>query len=215
MTNGGTERGTRGRWTSVGLAVVFLASCALFKGTGSDIPAKSALVLCEESTTGPMGEAVTPTPDPKDFGRLLSEQLMADGWTVRIPPTGPLPPGPMEARQLGLDAKAAVVVLAKAHFTRHEGMVGNDGKPLMFPVTGTFDLTVLGTREGNLLGSKTGKLALGKPGEAPGASMSKMLVSYERTTHDMLERRKDDAIVPPLREALEKYLASLGDGGVP
>jgi len=192
-----------------------LASCALLRAPGSEVPARSVLVLSDEQQEGPRGQTVPQGLGPPELARVVTEQLVADGWTVRIPPTGPLPPGPMEARQLGLAQKAAVVVLVKARFSRHEGMVGTDGQPITFPVTGLYELTMLGTQDGNILGTRSGKLTVARPGDHEGDAMGKMLVSYDRTLHDMLERRKADTIAPSMREALEKYLAGLGDAGVP
>jgi hypothetical protein len=113
--------------------------------------------------------------------------------------------GAAEAKEVGDLSKAQFILYGSVTMRNHEGMPGNDGHQLTFPVTGEYDLTLFATDVGTQIGKFSGKLALGNNPAQLGESATKMLVSYERTAYDIIMRRKEDILAPLRASVLEHF----------
>ncbi len=174
----------------------------------------SIMVLVNEQTLQTSDKGAPSAVTTSDtLATVLSQTFKSDGWDIKDPAfangkvhvAAGATLGAAEAKEIGDISKAAFILYGSVTMRNHEGMAGTDGKPVTFPVTGEYDLTLFATDVGTQIGKFSGKLQLGKVGDKEGEVMGKMLVSYERTAYDIIMRRRDDILGPLRSSVLEHF----------
>lgn len=154
---------------------------------------------------------------------VLTDAFKKDGWDikdpafamgkVRVAPGVTL--GAAEAKEIGNLSKAAYILYGSATLRNQEPtpmMQPAGGPQTVFPVTGEYELSLFATDSGSQIAKVAGKLVMGSAGEPEMAIMKKMLVSYERSAFDMIQRKKDE-VVGPVRGAVLEYFRNRNVNG--
>ncbi|MEW5742168.1 MAG: flagellar assembly protein T N-terminal domain-containing protein [Myxococcota bacterium] len=172
----------------------------------------SIVILVHETTlqSTANGQAVTSS---DHVATVLTEAFKADGWEVKDPAfaagkvriAAGASVGAVEAKEIGDLTKAAYILYGTAVLRNQDPPPEwmKDGKPLVFAVTGEYDLQLFSTENGRQLVKASGLLTHpGKPG-AEFETMKKYVISYERSAHDVVKARKAEIIASVRNGVLE------------
>jgi hypothetical protein len=182
----------------------------------------SIVIMVNEQTLqlGEKGAAIT-TSD--SVAGVLTQAFKADGWDVKDPafaagklhiaPGATL--GTAESKEIADLSKASYFLYGTATLRNAEiesWMKGTDGKQLIFPVTGEYDLSLFGSSTGNVISKVSGKLVMPQTTATPEQAARKFLVSYERTAYDIIQSRKTEIIDSVRKGVLENFRDALVNG---
>lgn len=176
----------------------------------------SIIIMLNEQTIQNNSKDKAPVITTSDnIATVLTERFKADGWDIKdaafangkVKISAGATLGSADAKEIGDISKAMFILYGSASIRNQEpdGMLGTgsggDAKQSFFPVTGEYDLSLFATDVGTQVGKMTGKLGLNN---AKDAGKVQMLLSYERTTHDLVKARSDE-ITSPMRAAVLEY----------
>lgn len=147
---------------------------------------------------------------------VLTKAFKDDGWDIKDPAFAmgkvKLAPGVAlgggEVKELG-DLTKAAYVLYGTTTVRNQQLdpslsTSQKGVQHAFPVTGEYDLALFATDSGTQLAKISGKLDAGPLPEAP-KKVPNLLLSYERTAHDLIHLRAGRIAGPVRQAALEHF----------
>jgi hypothetical protein len=150
---------------------------------------------------------------------VLTRRFKSDGWDikdpafasgkVRVAPGATL--GAAEAKEIGDLSKSAFILYGSATIRNQDFPTKDaEGRPVMFMVTGEYDLTLFATDVGTQIGKFSGKLTFNQQSDA---AKVKVLISYERTAFDLIQARAEE-ISTPLRAAVLEHFRNRQVNGV-
>jgi hypothetical protein len=171
---------------------------------------RKLVILLQEQTLTSQGDAI----NSQTMSVVLTDAFKQDGWTIIDPAFSAgkihLQPGATklsnaEAKEIGDLTKADYILYGSVIYrqqTLSNAVVTKEGKQLVFPLTGEYNLTVFETDSGDQLSNVAGKFNshkedLGEEGTP--------LISYERTASD-IARARGPQIVAEVRAPVVEYL---------
>jgi hypothetical protein len=178
---------------------------------------RPSVVISIQEQTGIYKESTVSTTD--NLSKFLAEALAADGWSVLDPAAidkdfklgAAIASGDAQVvRNIGALTKANFVVYGSASF-RHQdpgpmmaaiGGQGDDkkgGAQQFFPVSGEYGFNVFSSDNGAQIARVAGSLKYDQ------AFVGKMVMSYEKSTFELLKKNRDQ-FVSELRKGLLEYL---------
>ena len=171
----------------------------------------SIVIVVQEQTIPLNGKA---TINSESVATVLTDALKADGWDIKdmhglnksLKLEGGVTMGPTEFKTIGDTTKAAFVLYGKAAI-RHQEPDSMLKNATIFPVTGEYDLAMFASDTGDQIIKLNGKLTR-DINEKPAP-----LISYERSTFDMIKSRKDE-IVAPMRKGILEHLRNTQVNGM-
>ena len=169
----------------------------------------SIVIVVQEQTIPLGGTAVL---NSESIATVLTDALKADGWDIKdshglnksLKLEGGVTMGPTELKVINDTSKAAFVLYGKAAVRHAEPDSMLKGSPI-YPVSGEYDLVLFDTGTADQIIKLNGKLV--------GTQQPLPVVSYERSTFDMIKARKDD-IVGPMRKGILEHLRNAQVNGV-
>jgi hypothetical protein len=167
------------------------------------------VIVVQEQTIPLGGKAVL---NSESIATVLTDALKADGWDIKdshglnksLKLEGGVTMGPTELKVINDTSKAAFVLYGKAAVRHAEPDSMLKGSPI-YPVSGEYDLVLFDTGTADQIIKLNGKLV--------GTQQPLPVVSYERSTFDMIKARKDD-IVGPMRKGILEHLRNAQVNGV-
>jgi len=171
---------------------------------------RKLVIMLQEQTLTPDGQAIT----TETLSAVLSEAFKKDGWTlidpafamgkVRVQP-GATTLSNTEAKEIGDLTKADYILYGTVIYRQQrpaKEAVAKDGTPLMFMLSGEYNLVVFETDSGDQLSNVAGKFVSSRADLGEEGTLS---VSYERTAHDIAKARGPQ-IVAEVRKPVGEYL---------
>jgi len=171
---------------------------------------RKLVILLQEQTLTPQGESI----NTETLSAVLSEAFKSDGWTiidpafamgkVRVQP-GATTLSNTEAKEIGDLTKADYILYGTVIYRQQKPSkvaVSKDGTPLVFALSGEYNLVVFETDSGDQLSNVAGKFASTRDDLGEEGTVS---VSYERTAHDIAKARGPQ-IVAEVRKPVAEYL---------
>lgn len=161
----------------------------------------SITIVIQEQTI-PIGEKAVL--NSNNLATAITQQLKADGWEVLDPnfangklkvQAGVVLGGSIDAKEIGDLSKVDYVLYGNATM-RHQDFPQGFKVENAFPVSGEYDLTVFATDTGKDLGKVSGKLN-------PLANAAKQVISYDRSTFNLIDERKKEILEPLRKQVLE------------
>lgn len=171
----------------------------------------SIVIVVQEQTVPLEGKAIM---NSDTMATVLTETFKADGWDIKDPQAmnkslsleGASTMGPTEIKKIGDLTKAAYVLYGKVSL-RHQDPGAMLEKATVFLVSGEYDLALAATDTDSQIAKMAGKLVMqARKGELG-------LVSYERSSYDLIRARKDELVVP-MRKAMLEHLRDQQVNGV-
>ncbi len=177
-------------------AVALVASVPALAGR----PAKSVMVILDEKTERvPNGRQAFKHPAPDQLTQALMAALMADGWSLVLPPPDAPKNDRRAARELAKKAGAAVVITGRVRLCEHPPQPKDD--PVIFPLTGVVELVAASTADGVVRAAADLEQSLSLSDQPRGEN------SYAGKAGLLVERIKA-ALWPELSAGLAAHLAA-------
>ncbi len=183
--------------------------------------ARKLVILLQEQAIDPKGV----TTSSGVMATVLTEAFQKDGWTIidphfaagKLKLAAGVSLGSTEAKEIGDLTKADYILYGTVNF-RYQAPTGfgdtdAKGEPLVFYVTGEYELGLFATDSGSQLAKVAGKLVMAEPGEPALAVQKKMLVSYERSAFEIATKRGAKVVAEVRAAAVEKLRDAEQNGG--
>lgn len=165
---------------------------------------RPSLVIVVQEQTIPLDQKAIINSEA--MATVLTEALKADGWDIKdaqamnkkLKLEGAATLGATEMKEIADLSKASFVLYGKS-VMRHQD--GNDQMmkgSSYFPVSGEYDLALAATDSEDQIVKLNGKLVYPKNLAVP-------VVSYERTTFDLIRAKKDEIVTPVRKAILEHF----------
>lgn len=172
---------------------------------------RPSIVIVVQEQTIPLGGKATI--NSESIATVLTDSLKADGWDIKdmhglnksLKLEGGVTMGPTEFKTIGDTTKAAFVLYGKAA-VRHQEPDAMLKNATIYPVSGEYDLAMFATDTGDQIIKLNGKLVAHPQSPTP-------VVSYERSTFDMIKARRDE-ILQPMRKGIIEYLRNTQVNGM-
>jgi hypothetical protein len=175
--------------------------------------ARTMVILLQEQAIDPKGV----TTSSGVMSTVLTHAFQKDGWTIldphfaagKVKLSAGVSLGNSEAKEIGDLTKAEYILYGTVNF-RYQSPSGfgdvdaKTGQPLVFYVTGEYDLALFATDSGSQLAKVAGKLSMSQKGEADFAVLKKMVVSYERSAFDIATLHGPRVVEEVRKVAMEK-----------
>ncbi len=164
---------------------------------------RPSIVIVVQEQTIPIGGKSTI--NSESLATVLTEALKADGWDIKdaqamngkLKLEAGVTLGSADFKEVGNLSKAQYLLYGKAALRHQEAGEMLKNSPV-FPVTGEYDLTMAALDSAEQIVKVNGKLVT-----SPGSGVP--VVSYERTTFDLIKSRREE-IVGPMRKAILEHL---------
>lgn len=167
---------------------------------------RPSIVIVVQEQTIPLNQKAMI--NSESLATVLTEALKADGWDIKdshamnkkLKLEGAATLGSTELKEIADLSKAQYVLYGKAvlrHQDFYEGQP-QQNKSAVFPVTGEYDLALAATDSEDQIVKLNGRLIASLNSPIP-------IISYERTSFDLIKARRDD-IVGPMRRAILDHL---------
>jgi hypothetical protein len=174
---------------------------------------RPSIVIVVQEQTIPIGGKATI--NSESIATVLTEALKADGWDIKdmhginktLKLEGGVTLGATEFKTIGDTTKAAYVLYGKAavrHQESDSGLLKNATS--FYPVSGEYDLAMFASDTGDQIIKLNGKLIAHPQSPTP-------VVSYERSTFELIKGRKDE-IIAPMRKGILEHLRNTQVNGM-